>query len=265
MAPDGTGQYATVNGLKLYYEIHGSGEPRTEPLVLLHGGVGGIPMFGPNVAALASNRKVIGVELQGHGHTADIDRPLSYEAMADDVAALIGHLGIGPASVMGFSLGGGVALQTAIRHAAVVRKLIVVSAPCRRNGWFPEVVASTARLGPETAAQIRKSPLFQMYPDVNWETLFTKLSALLRKDYDWSREIAAIPSPVMIVFADADSVRPAHIVEFFALLGGGLKDAGLDGAARPQSQLAILPGLTHYTIASSPALAEAVGPFLDGA
>jgi len=255
---DKTG-YAPVNGLKLYYEIHGSGEP----LILLHGGVVGIAMFGPNLPALAEKRKVIAVELQGHGRTADIDRPLSFEAMADDIAALMKYLGIERTDVMGYSLGGGVALQIATRHPESVRKLVVVSAPCKRDGFYPEVLATMAQMGPAAGEGMKQSPLYKLYPNVNWPVLFTKLGDLLRKDCDWSKEVAAIKAPTMLVFADADAVRPVHIVEFFGVLGGGLKDAGLDGSGRPVAQLAILPGLTHYNISSSPALATAVTPFLD--
>jgi pimeloyl-ACP methyl ester carboxylesterase len=248
-----------VNGLNLYYEIHGTGEP----LILLHGGVVGIAMFGPNLDALSQKHKVIAVELQGHGRTADIDRPLSYEAMAEDIAALMKYLGIERADVMGYSLGGGVALQTAIRHPASVRKLVVVSATFKRDGWYPEILAAMAQMGPAAGEQMKQSPLYRLYPSVNWAVLFTKLGDLLRKDYDWSKEVAAIKSPTMIVFADADAVRPAHAIEFFGLLGGGQKDAGLDGSGRPANQLAILPGLTHYNISSNPALATVVSPFLD--
>jgi pimeloyl-ACP methyl ester carboxylesterase len=251
--------YAPVNGLKMYYEIHGAGEP----LILLHGGVVGITMFGPNLDALAQKRKVIAVELQGHGRTADIDGPLSYEAMADDIAALMKYLGIERADVMGYSLGGGVALQTDIRHPVLVRKLVVVSATCKRDGWYPEVLAAMAQMGPAAGEQMKQSPLYKLYPNVNWAVLFTKLGDLLRKDYDWSKEVAAIKASTMIVFADADAVRPAHVIEFFGLLGGGQKDAGLDGSGRPANQLAILPGLTHYNISSNPALATVVTPFLD--
>jgi pimeloyl-ACP methyl ester carboxylesterase len=251
--------YAPVNGLKMYYEIHGAGEP----LILLHGGVVGITMFGPNLDALSQKRKVIAVELQGHGRTADIDRPLSYEAMAEDIAALMKYLGIERADVMGYSLGGGVALQTAIRHPALVRKLVVVSATCKRDGWYPEVLAAMAQMGPAAGEQMKQSPLYKLYPNVNWATLFTKLGDLLRKDYDWSKEVAAIKASTMIVFADADAVRPAHVIEFFGLLGGGQKDAGLDGSGRPANQLAILPGLTHYNLSSNPALGAVATPFLD--
>lgn len=253
------GNYASVNGLKMYYEVHGTGQP----LVMLHGGIGGIHMFGSNVAELAKARKVVAVELQAHGRTADIDRPLRFELMADDIAALINQLGIGPADVIGYSLGGGVALQTAIRHPGAVRKLVVVSAPFQRSALYPEVLAAMAQFGPSAAEHMKESPLHKLYPDVNWPGLFTKVGDLLRQDYDWSKEVAAIKAPTMIVFADADDVRTTHIADFFRLLGGGQKDAGFDGSGRPVNQLAVLPGLTHYNISTSPLLATVVTPFLD--
>jgi pimeloyl-ACP methyl ester carboxylesterase len=140
------GNYAPVNGLNLYYEMHGSGDP----FILIHGGFGITGMFDALLPTLATSRQVIPVELQGHGHTADIDRPFSYEQMADDIAALIKHLGLANADVLGYSLGGGVALQTAIRHPQVVRKLVVVSAPYKRAGWYPEVLAGQLAVLPGT-------------------------------------------------------------------------------------------------------------------
>jgi pimeloyl-ACP methyl ester carboxylesterase len=266
MAQNGSakGNYAAVNGLKLYYEIHGTGEP----LILLHGGVGAIEMFGPNLPALAEKRQVIAVDLQAHGRTADIDRPLRYELMADDIAALIKHLGIPKADVMGYSLGGGVALRTAIQHPEAVRKLVIVSAPFKRDGWYPEIRAGMAQSGPATAEAMKQTPMYELYSSIapkpeDWPVLFTKLGDMLKLDYDWSKEVAAIKAPIMIVVGDADAVRTAHAVEFFELLGGGQKDAGWDGSGRPAAQLAILPGLTHYNIFSAPALASAVIPFLD--
>ncbi len=256
---DAKGRYASVNGLNVYYEIHGAGEP----LILLHGGVGGIEMFGPNLPELAKTRRVIAVDLQAHGRTADIDRPLRFELMAEDLAALLKHLGIETADIIGYSLGGGVALQTAIRHPEVVRKLVIVSAAFKREGWYPEVLASMAQMGPAAAEGMKQSPLYNLYPGVDWARLFTKLGDLLRQDYDWSKEVATIKAPTMIIFADADAVRTAHVMEFFGLLGGGQKDAGLDGSGRTAAQLAILPGFTHYNILSSTALASAVTPFLD--
>lgn len=250
--------YAPVNGLQLYYEVRGTGDP----LVLLHGGVAGIVMFGPNLQELSRDRRLVAVELQGHGRTRDIDRPLSYEVMADDVAALLGHLDIARADVMGLSLGAGVALQMAFRHARLVRKLVVVSAPCRRDGWYPEVRARFDRMDAAAAGPMRQSPLAQLYPDIDWGRLFAKIGDLQRREYDWSAQVQALEVPTMLVFAEADAVRAAHIVEFFGLLGGGHRDAGLDGEGRPVAQLAVLPGLTHYQIGSDPALAAAALPFL---
>ena len=251
--------YAQVNGLNLYYEVRGEGAP----LIMLHGGVVGIEMFGPNLDLLAESRQVIAVELQGHGRTADNDRPLRYESMADDVSALLQHLGIARADVLGLSLGGGVALQFAFRHPDLLRRLIVVAAPFARNGWYPKVRAAFDAMGPEMAAPLLNSPLAERFPAVDFARLFAKIGELQRRDYNWSAEVARIAAPVQLVFADADAVAPAHIVEFFALLGGGQHDAGLDGSGRPPGQLAILPGLTHYEIAGAPALAAAVAPFLD--
>jgi pimeloyl-ACP methyl ester carboxylesterase len=258
---------APVNGLNLYYEIHNpvSRGGAGEPLILLHGGVGGINMFGANVAALARERQVLAVELQGHGRTADIDRPLRFEWMADDIAALLKHLGIAQADIMGYSMGAGVALSTAVRHPGAVRKLVAASAAFRRDGWYPEVLAGMSQLGPEAAVWMQKSPLARLYPDVNWATLFTKLGDLLRQDYDYSKEVAAIRAPTLLVFADADSVRLEHIMEFYGLLGGGKKDAGVDGSQRPVNQLAILPGLTHYNLGGSPLLAAVASDFLNDA
>ena len=149
--------YAPVNDIELYYEIHGEGEP----LVLLHGGVGASEMFGANLQELAKSRQVIAVHLQAHGRTADVDRPMGYEAMADDIAALIGHLGFERSDVMGYSLGGGVSLQTAIRHPEVVRKLVLVSSPFKREGWYPEVLAGM-QMGPEAAESMTQSPLHDL-------------------------------------------------------------------------------------------------------
>jgi pimeloyl-ACP methyl ester carboxylesterase len=256
--------YAPVNGLKMYYEIHGSGEP----LVLLHGGVGAIEMFGPNLTALAANHKVIGVDLQAHGRTADIDRPLSIELMADDIVALLKYLKIEKADVMGYSLGGEVALQTAIRHPEAVRKLVVISATLKRDGWYPEILAGMSQMGPTAAEPMKQTPMYQMYTQLapkpeNWPVLLTKLGDLLKKDYDWTEDVKKLKIPTQIVVGDADAVRTAHAVEFFGLLGGGQRDGGWDGSGRPNAQLAILPGLTHYTIFMSPALASAVIRFLD--
>jgi len=260
----GVGKYADVNGIKLYYEIHGVGRP----LILLHGGLGAIEMFGPNLAALARGRRVIAVDLQGHGRTADIDRPLSVELMADDIAALVGRLGLDRPDVMGYSLGGGVALQTAIRHPEVVGKLVVVSTPFRRSAFYPEILAQQGQVGAASADAMKQTPMYQLYSRLaprpeDWPRLLDKIGEAMKQDFDFSREIAGLRATTLIVAADADIFPPAHAVEMFALLGGGQRDGGWDGSGRPKSRLAILPGLTHYTIFSAPALAATVIPFLD--
>jgi pimeloyl-ACP methyl ester carboxylesterase len=258
------GNYANVNGLDMNYEIHGTGQP----LVLLHGGIGAIEMFGEVLPLLAEGRQVIAVDLQAHGRTADIDRPMRFESMADDIGALIEHLGFEEADVMGYSLGGGVALQTAIRHPHLVHKLVLVSTPFSRDGWYPEVLAGMEQMGPEAAEPMKQTPMYQLYSSIaprpeDWPVLLTKLGQLLEQDYDLSEAVAEIEEPTMIVVGDADSVRTAHAVEFFELLGGGQADAGWDGSGMSNARLAVLPGTTHYDIFSSPTLASTVTPFLD--
>lgn len=257
-----TSAFAPVNGLSLYYEIHESGTP----LVLLHGGIGASEMFGQNIAALAQSHQVIAVHLQGHGRTRDIDRPLRCEFMADDIAALIAHLELPNADIIGYSMGGGVALQLAIRHPEVVRKLVVISRVMKRDGWYPEALArfdSMADNAAQLGAQLKQSPLATLYPDVDWESSFRKIAAMGTEEYDWSGDVASITSPTMLIFADADAIRPEHIFEFYALFGGGQRDAGLDGSGRPRAQLAIVPGTTHYDILSTTNLANLTKKFLD--
>lgn len=259
------GHYATVNGIRLYYEDRGSGPP----LILLHGGLGAIEMFGPNLPALAAGRRVIAVDLQGHGRTADIDRPIKAELMADDIAALIRHLGLGRADVMGYSLGGWVAVQVAARHPSLVHRLVVVSSPIRRDGFYPELLAMQAQVGAAMAEGMKQTPMYQLYAGIaprpeDWPRLLDKMGAAMRADYDYTREIAGLRMPTLVVAGDADMFPPSHAAEFFGLLGGGQRDGGWDGSGRPASQLAILPGLTHYTIFSDPALAAVAVRFLDG-
>jgi len=258
------GHYAEVNGIKLYYEVRGSGRP----LVLLHGGLGAIEMFGPNLPALAKGRQVIAVDLQGHGRTADVDRPLSVATMADDIAALLEHLRIGRADIMGYSLGGGVALQTAIRHPEVVNKLVVVSTLIRRNAFYPEILGMQGQVNAAAVEGMKQTPMYQLYNRLaprpqDFPRLLDKIGELMKQDFDFSKEVAAIKAPTMIVAGDADIFPPSHAVEMFGLLGGGKRDGGWDGSGRPSSRLAILPGLTHYTIFSAPQLAATAIPFLD--
>jgi pimeloyl-ACP methyl ester carboxylesterase len=253
--------YAPVNGLKMYYEIHGAGEP----LVLVHGAFMTIEAWGDILTGLARGRQVIAVELQGHGRTADIDRPFSNEQFADDVAALLRHVGIAKADIMGYSLGAEVALQFAIRHADMTDKLVVVSGTYRSDGWYPEVGATIAKITPESfTGSVVREGYDKVAPDPKaFPALVERIKALEAKPYAWPEEaIRAIASPALIVIGDSDGVRPEHAVAMFRLLGGGVFG---DIAGLPKSQLAILPGTFHFVIMLRGAwLVPMVADFLDG-
>jgi pimeloyl-ACP methyl ester carboxylesterase len=261
--------YADVNGLSLYYAEHGGSEGGA-PLVMLHGGYGTGDMFEPAMPELTKNRKVITVDLQAHGRTADIDRPLRYQTMADDIAGLIRHLRLSEADVLGYSLGGGVALRLAIQHPALIRRLVIVSQAPRRDAWYPEVRAGFDGMGSHLAEAFKQSPMYAEYVKVaprvqDWPVLMDKIGDLLRQDYDWSADVAAFTMPVLLAFGDADSIPATEIAEFYRLLGGGLRDGNWDGSTRPASRLAILPGRVHTDMWSGPELAAIVTGFLDTA
>ena len=252
--------YAPVNGLQMYYEIHGEGEP----LLLLHGAYMSTGAMQFVLADLAKSRQVIAVDLQGHGRTADVDRPLRYEQMADDAAALMEHLGISQADVAGYSMGGGVGLQLAIRHPERVRKLAAISAGYRLDGMYPEVLAGIAEITPEV---FMETPWYAEYyapvaprPE-DFPVLVEKLKELDATEFDWSQEIAAITAPTMLAYGDADVFRPEHMVELFQLLGGGVPG---DLTGLPKTRLAVLPGTTHITVMTRAAwLVPMILEFLD--
>ncbi len=251
--------FADVNGQHVFYSVHGTGKP----LILLHGGIDP-DCFGSNLAELAKRRQVIAVHLQGHGRTPDSDRPLRCETMGDDVAALIGHLNVGKADVMGYSLGADVALQTAIRHPDAVDRLVLVSATMKQDGFYPEVVTTFKQLETNAAtlgAGVKASPLGRTYPGVDWTRLFSKIGDMTKRPFDWSADVAKLQARTLLVFADADAIRPEHMVEFWKALGGGQRDAGQDGSLRPANALAILPNTTHYTLPVEPMLPEVVERF----
>lgn len=262
----GTGHYAEVNGINLYYETHGAGRP----LILLHGGLGSGEMFGPLLPALSGRRQVIAPDLQGHGRTADIDRPLDVRLMADDIAALIGHLGLDKPDLVGYSLGGGVALQTAIKYPAMVGRLVAVSANIRRDAIYPEMLAQQGQVNAAAAEYMKDTPMYQLYQRIaprpeDFPRLLDKISEAMSEDFDFTEEVRSLQVPALIVAADADMAPPSHYAEVFNLLDGGLRDGGWMGEGRPKGghALAILPGLTHYNIFSSPLLAAATLAFLD--
>jgi pimeloyl-ACP methyl ester carboxylesterase len=265
LMPSAQSKLASVNGIELGYEIFGAGEP----LILLHGGFGSIEMFGPNLDLLSAGRQVVGVDLQSHGRSPAADRPMRFEAMADDVAELIRTLGLERASIMGFSLGGGVALRIGIQHPEVVDRLVLVSTPFKRAGWYPEMTAAMDAMGPDAVEFLRQTPLYEGYvrvaPNVDdWPELVKQVVEAMKDDYDWSSEIPGLRMPVMIVAGDADGLPPSHAVEFFELLGGGQRDGSWDRSGMTLHRLTILPGVTHYDINVAPALSAAVIPFLDG-
>jgi pimeloyl-ACP methyl ester carboxylesterase len=236
------GDYAEVNGLEMYYEVHGIGRP----LVVLHGAYMTIGAMGAIVPGLAETRQVIAVELQGHGHTADVDRPITYEQMADDTAALLGHLGMGQADVFGYSMGGGVALQLAIRHPGLVRKLVAASASYTSDGMQPELHGMVPSI---TLEMFAGSPIEAAYLEVapnpeDFPRLVEKLRGLDMTPFAWPAEdIRGIKALTLIVIGDSDAIRLEHAVEMFRLLGGGAMD---DLAGLPNSRLAVLPGTAHF-------------------
>jgi pimeloyl-ACP methyl ester carboxylesterase len=257
--------YAPVNDLNMYYEIHGSGAP----LILLHGAYMTIDMMGPILPGLAETRQVIAPEQQGHGRTADVDRPLTYEQMADDTAALAAHLGIVNADVVGYSMGGGIALQLALRHPALVRKLVLASTSFTSDGMhaaalemFPSITPALFAGTPIEEAYLRIAP----NPD-DFPVLVEKLKQLDTTPFAWpEQDIRAIDAPTLIVLGDSDGIRLEHAVELFGLRGGGVMG---DLAGLPESQLAVLPGTTHFVPPGRGLLDRAewllamIPPFLD--
>ena len=262
----GVGQYAEVNGINLYFETHGTGQP----LILLHGGLGSGEMFGPTLTELAQQHQVIVVDLQGHGRTADIDRPIDIRLMADDIAALIDHLKLDKPDVVGYSLGGGVALFTAVKYPDKVRRLVVASAHARRDAIPPEMLAQQAQVNAAAAEFLKDTPMWELYQRVaphpeDFPRLLDKVGEAMAQDYDYTEDVRSLQVPTLLVAADADMAPPSHYVEMFKLLDGGLRDGGWMGEGRPKGghALAILPGLTHYNLAISPLFAAVTLNFLD--
>jgi pimeloyl-ACP methyl ester carboxylesterase len=262
----GNGQYAEVNGINLYYETHGSGRP----MILLHGGLMSGELFAPILPALTERHQVIVPDLQGHGRTADIDRPIDVRLMADDIAALIDHLGLDRPDVVGYSLGGGVAFHTAVRHPAKVGRLVMASANMRRDVIYPDMLAQQGQVNAAAAEFMKDTPMYQLYQRVaprpeDFPRLLDKIGESMAKDFDFSEEVRGLQVPTLVVAADADMAPPSHYVEVFSLLDGGLRDGGWMGEGRPKGghALAILPGLTHYNVGASPLFATVTLAFLD--
>jgi pimeloyl-ACP methyl ester carboxylesterase len=240
--PGATSGYVPVNGLDMYYEIHGEGSP----LALLHGAMGTIDSCFTNLLpALAAARQVVAIELQGHGHTPDVDRPLSYRQMAADAAALLEALGIEIADLVGYSLGGAVALELAMQHPRLVRRVVFAGGTSyRRDGLYPEMLEEPESAADDLTGSAWHQAYLQVAPDPSrWPDLVAKNRELDRTFAGWPDEaIQQLTAPVLLIIGDSDIVRPEHTMKMFRLLAGGVIG---DLAGLPSSQLAVLPGTSH--------------------
>jgi pimeloyl-ACP methyl ester carboxylesterase len=257
--------HAEINGVNYYYEISGEGEP----LLLLHGGLGSIDMFGPVLPALSKNRQVIAVDLYGHGRTALTDRKMSMIDMGDDMARLVKKLGYDKVDALGYSFGSGVAFRMAVQHPEAVRRLALVSAAYAQDGFYPEMLPMQAQVGAGMAEMMKQTPMYQTYAAVapkveDFPKLLDRMGEFMRQPYDWAEDVKTLKMPVMLVYGDSDMYRPEHIVKFYQLLGGGLKDAGWMRENISGNRLAIIPNRTHYDVFFAPELATTVLPFLNG-
>jgi pimeloyl-ACP methyl ester carboxylesterase len=257
--------HAAVNGVNYYYAIYGTGEP----LLLLHGGMYRIEMFGPNLTRLAQSRQVIGVDLQGHGRTPLGDREINLVDMGNDMAGVLTKLGYAKVDVLGYSMGGGVAFQLAVQHPEMVRRLVLVSTPYAQDGFYPEMLPQQAAMSAAMAEQMKDTPIYKSYMAVaphpeEFPKLLDAMGAYMRKPYDWSADVKKLTIPVMLIYGDSDMFRPEHIVKFYQLLGGGLKDAGWQRQYMAKNRLAILPDVTHYEMGTAPQMVDAALPFLKG-
>lgn len=264
MTPAATSGYVPVDGTDVYFEVRGEGDP----VLMIHGAFASGHAFQPLLPRLSAEHRLMTVDLQGHGRTADRNGPLTYERLADDCAAVVRRLAPEGCAVVGFSLGGGTAQQLAFRHPDLVRRLVVISAPFRQDGWHADVLVGFRSVRAASMPDFEGTEMYRNHvalapkPD-EFPLLLDKLGTLLGGHaYDWTEQVRALGMPTLIALGDADSLSPAHAAEFFALLGGGQRDGGWEGEHMSTSRLAVLPGVRHYDILESTLLAESLAGFL---
>lgn len=254
-----------INGVNYYYEIHGQGEP----LLVLHGGLGSVDMFRPVLPILTEGRQVILVDLHGHGRTPLGNRHIDPADIGADMAALLGALGHDQADVLGYSFGGFVALNLAASAPQRVRRLVLVSAPFARDGFFAEMLPQQAQVSAAMAEAMRETPMYQSYaavaPDpAEFPRLLDEMGRFMREPYDYAAAVRRLSMPVMLIYGDSDMIRPEHVIQFYQMLGGGQRDAGWQREHMSRNRLAVLPDLTHYEMFMAPALFRTALPFLNG-
>lgn len=257
--------HTLIHGVNYYYEIHGSGEP----VLLLHGGLGSTDMFAPVLPAFAKERTVIAIDLQGHGRSLLGDRPIRVQDMADDMAEILDQLDYETVDIVGYSLGGAVALHVAARHPERVRRLVIISAGYSQDGFHPEMLPQQAQVSGAMAGMMKDTPMYKSYIAVaprpqDFPALLDRMGEFMRTPFDFEEDVKKIEAQTLLVFGDADMFRLEHVVRFYKLLGGALQDAGFMREHMSRNRLAILPDVTHYETFMSPSMTAAVLPFING-
>jgi pimeloyl-ACP methyl ester carboxylesterase len=257
--PTSSGYAEAAEGLRVYYETYGEGEP----IVVLAGGLMPIRTTAQITGPLSERRRVIAIDLEGHGRTGLRDTPMSHERNGDDIAAVLRHLGIAQADVAGYSHGGDAAIWMAIQHPEMVRNLIVIATAFARDGWYPETQEGMTAVSGALAEQMKATPIFEGYGHPDQFPLFLdRMGELMSKDWDWREEVRALRMPVLLIFADHDSVSMQHIAEFFALFGGGIREPGWIDPQFSRARLAIIPGYSHYNLGQGPEVAQVIEGYL---
>jgi pimeloyl-ACP methyl ester carboxylesterase len=252
-----------VNGVNYYYDVRGSGEP----LLLLHGGLMTSDAWQPIMPLLTEKHQVIAVDLQGHGRSTLGNRPITYEGMGADMAAIVKKLGVAKVDVIGYSMGAGVALNLALQHPELVRKLVLVSCSLSDQDFYPEIRALQAHVNAAAAEHMKNTPMYEGYAKVapnpaDFPRLLDAIGALMAKHFDYSAQVAKLTMPIELIYGDSDMFTLESIVKFYKAIGGGQRDAGWQRENMVQNRLAILPGVTHYELGENPEMARTALAFL---